>query len=391
MITNDHPVVSVIVPARNEEACLGACLESLVAQTGIAFEIIVVDDDSSDRTAEIARSFLSRKHSPDEGVRGYTSHFEAATSHVGADALVRPRPAGSSPDGVAVRPQITVISAPPLPDNWTGKNNAMSAGAKVAKGKWRLFTDADTFHKPGSLARAVAEAEQHGASLLSYSPEQEVRGFWEKAVMPVIFAELAATYPPDAVNDPASHIAAANGQYLMISHEAYDAVGGHTKIAGDLLEDVAMASLVKSSGRKIFFRYGGDAVRTRMYRSFVQMREGWTKNLALLFPSPRGLALLRLAEFLLLIGNFVAAIWASLSGSSNLALQTSLLTLILAGGFWMRIRRAHCSVLSSLLAIFGLPIFASLLMRSTAHGGNVNWKGRAYTKPETLVLSCRRH
>src|SRR6266567_6670515 len=268
MTTDTNPVVSLIVPARNEEACLGACLGSLVAQTGITFEIIVVDDDSTDRTAEIARSF----------------------------------------------PGIHVISAGPLPDNWTGKNNAMSAGPKAAKGKWLLFTDADTVHQPGSLARAVAEAEQHGAALLSYSPAQEVRGFWEKAVMPVIFAELAATYPPKKVNDPASPIAAANGQYLLISREAYDAVGGHTKIASELLEDVAMARLVKRSGRKIFFRYGGDAVRTRMYRSFAQMKEGWTKNLALLFPKPRTLAVLRMAEFLLIVGNLCTAIWATLSG-----------------------------------------------------------------------------
>ena|SRR5438128_7260282 len=171
MTTSDHPAVSIIVPARNEEACLALCLESLVSQTGIGFELIVVDDASTDRTAEIARSF--------EG--------------------------------------ITVINAGPLPDHWTGKNNAMSAGAKAAKGKWLLFTDADTVHQPGSLARAVAEAEQHGAALLSYSPEQEVRGFWEKAVMPVIFAELAAAYPPKKVNDPASPIAAANGQYLLVS------------------------------------------------------------------------------------------------------------------------------------------------------------------------------
>src|SRR6266568_6552653 len=333
MTANHHLVVSIIVPARNEEACLGTCLESLIAQTGIALEIIVVDDDSTDRTAEIARSF--------RGAHG--------------------------------------IEAGPLPDNWTGKNNAMAAGAKIAKGKWLLFTDADTVHKPGSLARAVAEAEQHGAALLSYSPEQEVHSFWEKAVMPVIFAELAATYPPEAVNDPASSIAAANGQYLLISREAYDAVGGHTKTASDLLEDVAMARLVKSSGRKIFFRYGGDAVRTRMYRSFAGLREGWMKNLALLFPSPRGLAMLRSAEFVLIVGNLVAAIWARLSGRSNLALQTALLTGILSGWVWMRIRKAHFSALSSLMAIFGLPIFASLLMRSvTAHGSKVNWKGRAY-------------
>src|SRR5215469_7397814 len=148
-----NAVVSVIVPARNEEACLGACLESLVKQSRIDFEVIVVDDGSTDRTAEIAKSFK-------------------------ADSEVQSRP------------RVTVIPAPLLPPGWTGKNNAMSAGAKVATGRWLLFTDADTVHQPGSLRRAVAEAEQHAAALLSYSPEQEVRGVWEKAVMPVIFAEL---------------------------------------------------------------------------------------------------------------------------------------------------------------------------------------------------------
>ena len=116
-------------------------------------------------------------------------------------------------------------------------------------------------------------------------------GYGRKSVMPVIFAELASTYCPSEVSDPASPAAAANGQYILISREAYDAVGGHTAVATSLLEDVALARAVKRSGRKIFFRYGGDAVRTRMYRSFAQLREGWTKNLALLFRSPMRLAL----------------------------------------------------------------------------------------------------
>jgi glycosyltransferase involved in cell wall biosynthesis len=328
-----NPVVSVIVPARNEEACLAQCLESLVAQSGIDFEIIVVDDASVDRTAEIAELFA-----------------------------------------------ITLISAPALPENWTGKNNAMAAGAKIAEGKWLLFTDADTVHKTGSLARAVAEAESNRAALLSYSPEQEVRGMWEKAVMPAIFAELAATYPPNKVNDPASPIAAANGQYLLISREAYDAVGGHTSTASDLLEDVAMARLVKSSGRKIVFRYGNDAVRTRMYRSWSQMKEGWTKNLALLFRRPVALAVFRLTECLLLFGNLLAAFVAWSSGNTNVAVLTISLGLLIAVLSSVRIRRAHFSWTLTLLALAGLPVFSYLLFRSAAlhrnHG--VTWKGRKY-------------
>ena len=422
MLNDSTRVVSIIVPARNEEASLAACLESLTAQTGIDFEIIVVDDDSTDRTAEIARSFAGRKAAPgDISVRddagasattregtafsradthddafngtaesralptlatvrgdylsGSTRNAKASASHVGAD--------------VYVRPAVHVISAPPLPGNWTGKNNAMAAGAKIAKGEWLLFTDADTVHKPGSLASAVAEAEEHRADLLSYSPEQEVRSFWEKAVMPVVFAELATTYPPQAVNDPAAPIAAANGQYLMISREAYDAVDGHASIAGNLLEDVAMARLIKSSGRKIFFRYGGDAVRTRMYRNFAQMKEGWTKNLALLFPHPVALALLRFAEFVLILANATIAVCAGLSGRSNLALQTTLLTIILAGWFWLRIRKAHFPAASNLLAVLGLPMFSELLLRSKrSHERKaVGWKGREYGSWSTLPVA----
>jgi glycosyltransferase involved in cell wall biosynthesis len=296
--------------------------------------------------------------------------------------------------GVHARPNVTVISAPPLPDNWTGKNNAMSAGAKVAKGKWLLFTDADTVHKTGSLARAVAEAEQHGAALLSYSPEQEVHGFWEKAVMPVIFAELAATYPPKKVNDPDSPIAAANGQYLLISREAYEAVGGHSKIANDLLEDVAMARLVKSSGRKIFFRYGGDAVRTRMYRSWEQMKEGWTKNLALLFAKPPELAWLRFWQFVVILllppSLLRGAYWKPFLDHSYSAIirwQSFGLAVIFHIVFvwWLvayitRMRRSHCSWPSVVLGFFGLPVFAYLLLRSDRayKRARFEWKDRSY-------------
>ncbi len=126
--------------------------------------------------------------------------------------------------------------------------------------------------------------------MLSYSPEQIAITFWEMAVLPVVFAELARQYPPSVVSDPASPIAAANGQFILIRREAYDAVGGHVAIAGEILEDVALARAVKRSGRKIRFRYAPDAVRTRMYRNYSQLRDGWTKNLALLFSNPGWLA-----------------------------------------------------------------------------------------------------
>ncbi len=380
LASNEPIIVSVIVPARNEEACLGLCLQSLKTQTGITFEIIVVDDASTDRTPEIAKSFVE---------------------HGGSGS-----PANRDLAGV------TIIPAPPLPENWTGKNNAMAAGAKIAKGKWLLFTDADTFHKPGSLARAVAEAEEHGVALLSYSPEQEVRTFLERAVMPVIFAELAATYPPAKVRDSNSPIAAANGQYLMISREAYDAVGGHTKIASDLLEDVAMSRLVKSSGRKIRFRYGGDAVRTRMYRSWPQMKEGWTKNLALLFPKPAELAGARAGEFLLMLLLASYFVQLMLFISSIVAgrilrvpargwlhwyvLGVVSFSAVVAVGFSLRfvrrIKRAQFSFGTTGWSALGLPVFAYLLLRShrAYRRARFDWKDRRYVYSADEVKNMTR-
>jgi glycosyltransferase involved in cell wall biosynthesis len=332
--SSDLPLVSVIVPARNEEACLAQCLESLVSQTGVTFEIIVVDDASTDHTREIAQSF----------------------------------------------PQVHVVDAPPLPLGWTGKNNALTEGAKSARGKWLLFTDADTVHHPGSLARSVSEAEQHSAALLSYSPAQEVHGFWENAVMPVIFAELACTYRPSEICNPASRAAAANGQYLLVTRQAYDAVGGHTAVATSLLEDVALAQAVKASGHRFFFRFGGDAVRTRMYRNFSQLREGWTKNLVLLFPSPLRLATLRLTEFFLIVGSATIAVAAISRGNYRPGSLAAILAVIVVTTFFRRIRKAHFSWKSNALALFGLPIFSYLLLRSRRayKKGTVVWKGRTY-------------
>ena len=162
----------------------------------------------------------------------------------------------------------------------------------------------------------------------------------------------------------------------MLSREAYDAVGGHTKIAGDLLEDVAMAHLVKSSGRKIFFRYGGDAVRTRMYRSWPQMKEGWTKNLALLFRWPVRRALVLLAFWAFSWITFAFGLAAIVAGYWRVAYY--LLPVIALYG---RIARSKFQSRDIVVAIaFGLPITSYLLFRSanSHQDGGVSWKGRNY-------------
>jgi glycosyltransferase involved in cell wall biosynthesis len=314
------PEVSIIVPARNEEASLADCLRSLTAQDGVDYEVIVVDDGSTDRTRKIAETFA--------GVR--------------------------------------VLAAPPLRAGWTGKNNAVVAGAAAARGSWLLFTDADTIHFTGSLVRALAEAKRENADLLSYSPEQIVVTFAERVVMPVVFAELAAQYPPDRVRagDPA--VVAANGQYLMVKRDAYDRAGGHAAVAHEILEDVALARAFRRAGFRVYFRYAADAVQTRMYRDWPQLRDGWTKNLALLFPHPA-----RRATALTL---WWLAAWMTVPLP------------IAAIALFIRIRKANFSPRTTLLAtMFGSPIYAYLLLRSSnAHKkGGVQWKGRQYPGART--------
>ncbi|HEY1731459.1 MAG TPA: glycosyltransferase family 2 protein [Terriglobales bacterium] len=352
-MTETAPIfdLSVIVPARNEERVLSGCLASLLAQSergfllGERWELLIVDDESTDRTAEIAA--------------------EAARSHAG----------------------VTVLTPPKLErGGFTGKNNACWTAAQQAKGHWLLFTDADTIHEAGDLSRAIHEAERHHAALLSYSPRQIVTGFWQQAVMPLVFSELASVYPPKEVSDPASRIAAANGQFLLVEREAYFAVGGHRAVGSEVLEDVALAENVKRSSdgsgkaRSIRFRYAPDALSARMYATLPEMLEGWTKNLAVLFPRPLYLAAWRVVDLVLFFG-----IPAFALGLPYLvSWQRWALLLIWARTLWRfysRVARSNFPAVDCALSILGVPLFVYLLVRSFVHHRvhkAVSWKGRSY-------------
>lgn len=353
MALNQKPRrVQIIVPARNEQGSIGRCLQSLTSQKGVAFAITVVDDGSTDRTRAIAESFTG----------------------------------------------VTVISSSEPASGVTGKCNALMAAVQheafkpeESRPEWLLFTDADTFHHPGSLAAALAEAAERGVDLLSYSPEQEAITWGERVLLPVVFGELARTYPPEQTNDPANRMAAANGQYILVRRKAYEVLGGHEAVAGCVLEDVELARRFKDAGHKIWFRLGTGLVKTRMYRSFSAMVEGWTKNLALLFPNPAGLALWRLLEFQVIAALPVAGI-AIAHDHPFKALALLGLVLIFYLKFMMRIKKAGFSWTTNLASIFGLPVFAFLLLRSYFHSsvrGAVDWKGRTYahSAPPAMVDS----
>ena len=322
---------------------MSRCLESLTAQQGISFQITVVDDSSTDQTRSIAESF----------------------------------------------PLVRVIAASEPAPGVMGKCNALIAGAAGSTAKWLLFTDADTFHYPGSLAAAVQEAESRNVDLLSYSPEQETASWWELAIMPVVFAELVRAYPPERVNDPSDPTVAANGQYILARRAIYEALGGHREIANKVLEDVELARLFKASHYKIWLRFGGGLVRTRMYRTFHSMWDGWTKNLALLFRHPLALAAMRGLDFVIIalmlgVGLFLLTRNKYPDGTIVFGLGV-----IFYLTFLLRIQRAHFPWRANLMSFLGLPLFVSLLVRSYIHSnvrGELTWKGRKYSQsaPEAV-------
>jgi glycosyltransferase involved in cell wall biosynthesis len=341
--------LSVVVPARNEERSLAECLESLVGQSepgfalGVEWELIVVDDDSTDATRGIA-----------EGI-------------------------------AAGREGVIVMAAPALDlserGGFTGKTNACWVGAQRAGGAWILFTDADTVHEAGDLSRAVHEAEKYKVALLSYSPRQIVSGFWQRALMPLVFSELASVYPPKQVSDPASRLAAANGQFLLVEREAYFAVGGHRVVGQEILEDVALARKLKRAKYGIRFRYAPEALAARMYRTLPEMVEGWTKNLALLFPSPLLLAMWRVLDLLLYVGLPALAVWLYSARPEWQALVIWAIWLRTLWRYYARVARSHFPAVDVAISILGVPMFCWLLVRSyVGHRvkREVGWKGRGY-------------
>jgi glycosyltransferase involved in cell wall biosynthesis len=224
------------VPARDEEAVIAACVESLAKQREIT-EIVVINDQSSDKTAAIVRELQTRIS------------------------------------------KLRLLEAHDPPPGWVGKNNALTVGARTATSDWLLFTDADVELEEGATTRALQIAQETHAALVSFSPQQITEKWHEKALIPFVYCRLARRFSYAAVNDPKSAAAAANGQFLLIRRDVYEAVGGHARFASDVLEDVALATAVKAAGHRLWFGPGNRIVRARMYRTFGAMWEGWTKNL----------------------------------------------------------------------------------------------------------------
>lgn len=343
----DGPLVSVIVPARNEAATITTVITSVLATSYRNVELIVVDDRSTDVTA----------------------------------ALVRDLASGD--------PRLRLISGGELPPEWYGKPWACHQGAQVATGEILLFTDADTRHAPALLGHAVSTLRATGADLLTIAPEQQCFSFWERTVMPQVWLLLGLRYHPDTVNHArrASDVIA-NGQFIMIPRATYEALGTHAAVRREVAEDLALAQHYWSAGKRLHFAFAERLMTTRMYSNLPEIIEGWSKNIYLggrrSYPDEpwlRALVPVTLSVAMVFWLLPPALLVLALVGVVPAGLLTpALLATLGSATFWSLISFGmQIPPKYGLAYPLGAAMTLFIVARSTLRGaGRIEWKGRTY-------------
>lgn len=345
----DPHSVSVIIPARNEAARIGRLLDGLANQTQRNYEVIVLDDNSTDGTA----------------------------------ALVQSR--------AAELPELHVLNGQPLPDGWAGKCWACWQAAQTAQHPWLLFLDADTAVAPQLIATLVSRAEHLDRDFLTLLPVLELGSAAERILMPAFVALIQAVFPFDLVNDPKSPMAMANGQCILIRRQVYFATDGHAAVRDSVLEDVMLARSVKQRGYRTEAVATTSLLRVRMYTNLAEVAEGLRKNAWAGYEAGGwrsawgGLRQSFLAFFpLLLLGSGILAL---LLGHPNamLLLSFGILQSVITAAYWCygvarlnQINPAWGLLLP--LGTFGYFTLAGLAWLSIRRGAGVQWKGRTYRR-----------
>ena len=343
----DGPLLSVVIPARNESRTIATVLESVRQSRYSALEIIVVNDRSTDDTA----------------------------ARVAAIAALDPR--------------VRLIEGEPLPDGWFGKPWACVQGARAAHGEILVFTDADTRHAPDLLPHAVGGLRREHADLLTISPRQRCETFWERVVMPQIWFLLGVRYHPRAVNSARrARDVIANGQFIMVGRDAYERVGTHAAVRGEVAEDLALAQAFFAAGLRSWFAFAESLMETRMYESLPHLVEGWSKNIYLggrrSFPDEpvrRAMVPLALTTSLVfwlvppvVVAGALAGVWPGLAAAAGIATALSVC-------FWMLMSAGmRIPAWYGILYPLGAGVLLYVVARSTWRGSRrVEWRGRTYS------------
>jgi chlorobactene glucosyltransferase len=343
----EGPPVSVVIPARNEASTIETVVRSVLASSYTRLELIVVDDRSTDGTAAIVERLAAQD------------------------------------------PRLRLVQGAPLPDGWYGKPWACVQGARAATHVLLLFTDADTRHEPELLGRAVGVLALERADLVTVCPHQRCVTFWERLIMPQIWLLLGLRYHPRRVNRARrERDVIANGQFILTTREAYEAVGTHAAVRREVAEDLALAQAYLGRGRRLHFAFAERLMETRMYPGLPQLVEGWSKNVYLggrrsfrHEPVLQALVPLMLLAALgfwlvppaLLLARGAGLNIGSLAGAALLATGLSVV-------FWSLI--SYGMKIPSLYGV-GYPLGAVMALyivaRSTWRGARrVEWRGRVY-------------
>jgi chlorobactene glucosyltransferase len=234
---DEPPLVSVCVPARDEERGVWACLESLLEQDYPEFEVIVVNDHSTDHTGELIHKLAGKN------------------------------------------PRLIPLDGESLPKGWLGKPFALHQAFQRAKGEILLFTDADPVFEPNALSTAVFTMQERKLDALTLMPKAEFGSFWERAVQPVIFGFIGSLTRFGQVNSQDRKSAMGFGAFLMFKRSAYEAIGGHEGGKADVLEDVLIAKRLKKAGFKLLVADAKRLFSIRMYYGLREIWIGWRKNM----------------------------------------------------------------------------------------------------------------
>lgn len=332
--------VSIIVPVRNEEDSIKRCVESLKALDYPEKEIIVVNGDSTDGTRQIL--------------------------------------AGIS--------DVRVVEEPPLPNSWVGKNWACCTGYKNSKSELLLFTDGDTVHSQESLKSSVQYLSQNDLDMFTLIPHVITKGFWENALLPLVFQAIFFLTGGDRANNPLSRRFMANGQYILIRRSGYEKIGGHEALRSRIDEDYRMAQAVKNAGLRLRVVFAPDFLETRMYKSFAEMWEGWTKNFyaganyraGWFFVGMGMVFVFLLMPYLLLI--YGVFHWFLSGDNLPLVIGVSVAGALTVRTAFMN-RRWHYKARYVLALPLSVTVFLAIMVGSMlgyTTGRGVTWKGRTY-------------
>ena len=349
-----HASISLIIPARNEARNIKRSVQGCLAQQGDRdVEVIVVDDGSSDATPDILAGLLRT-------TSGYPGR------------------------------SMKVLQGRPLPAGWVGKCNACAHGASSATGDWLMFLDADTAPQPLLAEAMITNAVANDLDACSVWPFQELGTLGEKLVIPTFSHLVATVFPLTNLSNPESppDLTAANGQCILVKRTVYESIGGHAAVKASLLEDVHLAQTLRRSGFRYCVVNAQEHLRVRMYQSFMEIVEGFTKNAYSGTTTNPARTLVGFVETCMTTlwppVVFLMSMIASYLFGGGVVIIAMMVSLIWYGAslwFW----RGHLSVyyllpgrLSVLMSV-GLLMYFMIAARGQlrgAMGRGVTWKGR---------------